>query len=649
VALAEREILLIIRARNMADRALKDVGQQLRGLDGDLDHVGDSFEKAGSDAPSRFKKGFDSNSKSLTDTAAGLGRRFVTTLGLAMQGAVFRSPTIAFALGSALLVIGIPLMAMAGAALASGLVLAFGGGLAALGLISAKKFKVATDAVNNAWNYMVDQFQRASEPFVATWQIIADGMTDAFNYFLPTIKEVNQYLAPVVSAFSDDLFEALRELEPVMMPMAEAFAAMLEALGPQLPEIMRGFADALIDVANTIKENPDVFANLVGDFFDMVNAILWLVARLTELYDLLTSFEEDQTDFLGTMTTEWGKDLEEFADRAKEDWNEFAQAAEDAWVDVQVWAATSAGNVLASLGNIVSGVGQMPGKISNSAKNWWNRVNDYAENMRVTVGQKLQGVVDWSRNNAVRITAATTNWWTTTKTRANDMKIRVQQRLNEVVAWVGTIPGKIASAVSRWWNSVTVYTSRMKIGVQQKLGEVVTWIGTIPGRIVRALGDLGSLLYNAGRNVLQGLLNGLQDKFQQIKEFVWSIGEWIANNKGPRSYDLKLLKPAGEAIMQGLRDGLWGGVPDLERTLKSISDRVSMGGGPSGMGMGSTTGTAGIQRPGETEGGPFGPSGVRAQGRGNVYVEVNTQEINPQKHAADLGWEIVSELGDFSW
>jgi hypothetical protein len=50
---------------------------------------------------------------------------------------------------------------------------------------------------------------------------------------------------------------------------------------------------------------------------------------------------------------------------------------------------------------------------------------------------------------------------------------------------------------------------QIKSGVSNRATSLVGWLRGLPGRILRALGNLGGLLYNAGRNLLVGLWNGI--------------------------------------------------------------------------------------------------------------------------------------------
>src|SRR3546814_7782496 len=70
----------------------------------------------------------------------------------------------------------------------------------------------------------------------------------------------------------------------------------------------------------------------------------------------------------------------------------------------------------------------------------------------------------------------------------------------------------VCSSDLLWSTAVTVVAngvSRLATSDGRGLGRVVGFFSDLPGRIVRAIGSIGSLLYNAGRNVVQGLIDGI--------------------------------------------------------------------------------------------------------------------------------------------
>lgn len=161
-----------------------------------------------------------------------------------------------------------------------------------------------------------------------------------------------------------------------------------------------------------------------------------------------------------------------------------------------------------------------------------------------------------------------------------------------VVAWVTEIWGGfigwitgVINGFAEWWNGVWQGILDFFTGVWESASEgisgfidgAIQWFKDLPGNILNALGDLGNLLIDAGKQILDGFLEGLTNGFNAVKDFVGGIGTWIADHKGPKQYDLKLLVPAGGWIMDGLEDGIEASMPSLGATLGDVSWMVANG------------------------------------------------------------------------
>lgn len=146
--------------------------------------------------------------------------------------------------------------------------------------------------------------------------------------------------------------------------------------------------------------------------------------------------------------------------------------------------------------------------------------------------------------------------------------------------WLGRVGGwaldKLAS-LGKIPGAVLGYFADAVSGATGKVGELLTYVGNVPGNILSALGNTGTLLKDAGMQIITGFFNGLKQKFEDVQDWVGGVGTWIADHKGPKAYDLALLQPAGGWIMTGLETGLIAGIPSLERTLGNVTDTIALG------------------------------------------------------------------------
>jgi phage-related protein len=126
--------------------------------------------------------------------------------------------------------------------------------------------------------------------------------------------------------------------------------------------------------------------------------------------------------------------------------------------------------------------------------------------------------------------------------------------------------------------------------------ELVSFFRSLPGRILTAVGDLGSLLFNAGKSIIQGLINGMK---AMIPGPLRSALSWAASEvrqywpfspakKGPLSGSGSM-DIAGRNITRMLASGIRSGAPDVTGAMNHVAGLVNPRGGyggPGGYGAG---------------------------------------------------------------
>ncbi|GAQ52058.1 phage tail tape measure protein [Streptomyces acidiscabies] len=149
---------------------------------------------------------------------------------------------------------------------------------------------------------------------------------------------------------------------------------------------------------------------------------------------------------------------------------------------------------------------------------------------------------------------------------------------NATIAWVKGIPGKLYNLFLNWTllGLIIKHWTAIKTATVSKALEMVAWVKGLPGRISNAMGNLGSLLVGKGRNVVQGLWNGISGMTGWIrgKLIGWAksaIPGPIAKALGIASPS-KVTKAQGRWIAQGLIAGLTGSTKQIKAASGKVSD-----------------------------------------------------------------------------
>ncbi|HET6479874.1 MAG TPA: tape measure protein [Actinoplanes sp.] len=130
--------------------------------------------------------------------------------------------------------------------------------------------------------------------------------------------------------------------------------------------------------------------------------------------------------------------------------------------------------------------------------------------------------------------------------------------------------------------------------VVDKLTEIRDYFLALPGRLLDALGDLGALLIEQGKNLIRGLWNGIS----AMGGWLWSQVTGFVQDKiiGPMKNALKIGSPSrlmaeeiGEPIGAGIGIGVRDSLPDVAALI------ASLGAGPvSGSSVAGATGAAAV-------------------------------------------------------
>lgn len=158
------------------------------------------------------------------------------------------------------------------------------------------------------------------------------------------------------------------------------------------------------------------------------------------------------------------------------------------------------------------------------------------------------------------------------------------------IEWIAQVPGMVGA----WFG-------QMKDAAIAKAMELVGWLTSLPGRILAAVGNLGSLLLSAGRDILTGLWNGIVSAAgwlrSKIAGFFGSlIPGWARSFLGIGSPSKVFADQVGQWIPEGVATGIETNLDPVTRATHEMA-ATALGGmqgagpavaGPAAAGAGGT-------------------------------------------------------------
>ena len=130
-------------------------------------------------------------------------------------------------------------------------------------------------------------------------------------------------------------------------------------------------------------------------------------------------------------------------------------------------------------------------------------------------------------------------------------------------AWSG-----VSSFVSNTWNNVTS-------AVSNGVSSMMSFISGIPGQIKGFFADAGSWLVDAGRNIIDGFVNGIKNVFGKVKDTLGSLTALLPDWKGPATLDRVILRENGRLVIQGFQKGLEESYQGVHRSLTGFTNDLS--------------------------------------------------------------------------
>lgn len=424
---------------------------------------------------------------------------------------------------------------------------------------------------------LVGRIQRVRDAIVGLFDIIVNGnfseeLRNAFNIeedspIVGLLEKVHDNLLPIVGT-------ALAA-GPALLGLGKAFTVLGGAIKVVSAIIgMSPFGWLAIAIAAAVaglayfftqtETGQEIWSNAWGKIKDAAAAVKdWFVntalPALTKVWDNIKEAASAAADWFnehvvpvfesaGELLSEiWPRVQEKFSeawDKMKSIWDVVGQPLidtvtaifEDAWNTMKTVVETALG--------VIKGIIDA---VTAALRGDWDAFWEAIKGILSTVWDGITGVIESKMNLAKDLIKSALelirNWWN--------------------AAW-DDVKAKLSAA----WDSI-------KTTVTTKVGEVVDLIRSLPGKAKDALSNIGSTLLQAGKNLIQGLIDGIQAKFQAVRDKLSSLTNLLPDWKGPADKDAVLLRSAGELVIAGFVDGMESRYGRVHSSLEGLSHDIA--------------------------------------------------------------------------
>lgn len=138
------------------------------------------------------------------------------------------------------------------------------------------------------------------------------------------------------------------------------------------------------------------------------------------------------------------------------------------------------------------------------------------------------------------------------------------ETFHNIVAWISDRVNDIRNTIetlSEIPGKVRDFFQRAKDGAVEKLNDLIETVKGLPGQIVSAISNLPNALYQAGKDLIQGLINGIMSKIQDAKNAIGdaanaviSSAKGVFNINSPSLVFRDIGHSVGEGLIMGMND-----------------------------------------------------------------------------------------------
>lgn len=375
---------------------------------------------------------------------------------------------------------------------------------------------------------------------------ILNAATDLFMQIVDAIPQTIKSLGGALPGIINNITNFLKKSVP---KITDAAIKMLMGLVDSIPdiidavvEVLPGIIQAIINYFTTAI--PTFFSCAVRFFMALVRAIPKIVLVLIQkIPDILNAIVEG----LAPLAQKFAEKIGECVDKVKE-WAENVKTA-------------FAEKITEIIDSIVQFFSELPEKIGYAIGAVIGTLGTWAVDVKNWVTEEVPLIIDNIVQFFSELPGRVWEWLTETVNKViawgSDMKTKATETatdfLNNVVNTIKDLPGKVWA----WLNTTITKAANFARELPKKGTQAAR---DLYDNIVNKVKEIPDEIYEVGKNIVEGLWNGINDMTGWVKEkisgFSDSVLEGIKDFFGVHSPSVVMEKQVGQFLPMGLAEGI---------------------------------------------------------------------------------------------
>lgn len=402
----------------------------------------------------------------------------------------------------------------------------------------------------------------------AAFKTMSGGLSDAFDKIkaagMVILITIGELLAPAIQVVADAIITAMPIIQAAISDAFAVVGPILSGFGDTLRALTSGdFAGFVASITSIFGGSGQVSTQVKG-MSDKVQPIIKQVG------DFVSKIWDDIQKFTKKVWPDIQKIIASAIEMVRaiiEKTVEIISAVWERWGDNILRAVETVWNlvktVIESALKVIKGVIQV---VTGIMKGDWSQVWDGIKNILAGVWDAMIGIVKAAIGLVHNIITAA---WDAVRAITRTVWERIKDAVSGAIESVKeAIRNELDRIRERWsgaWDlvrdKVVNAWDRIKAAVGNGMDRLLQWFKDLPDKIKNAIGNLGRLLWDVGKDIIGGLVGG-------IVEAAKNIGSAVG---GAVSSAVKALNPFGGGVGAG---NLGGGLVSLGQSLQAQGFRV---------------------------------------------------------------------------